>query len=467
MSTGIQSKPSFIKSNSVVIITLIILVFANFNIERWKNNDVIKGDITSYYGYLPALFIHHDLSLGFVKKNKDYYAINQMFWPQTSPNGGKVIKTTMGMSMLYAPFFAIAHLEAILSGQSTNGFSTPYHKWIHLSAIFYLLLGLIFLNKFLIKKFSLITSGASILIIFLGTNLFYYSSTEAAMSHVYSFSLISMFIYFFDKWYEHATVRKSVLLGLILGLIVLIRPVNLLIVLFPLFYGVRNLDTLKQNLSLYFQENVKYLLVVIGLAIFISIPQLLYWKIITGFWFFNSYVGERFYFDNPHVTDLLFSFRKGWLLYTPIMVFSLIGFVSLYKKNKELFWGTFSLIIVFVYIYSCWWSWWYGGSFGQRVIIDIYPFLSIPLSALIHLVITQKKRMYAFFFSICLIVLIGHNLFETIQYRRGSIHYDSMTRESYINSVGNISAGEGFYSLLKAPDYQSALEGKEEYSTTK
>ena len=61
--------------------------------------------MTSYYSYLPALFIYKDLKFHFLEKSKINFKAKHQFWPETAPNGNKVIKTTIGMSVLYFPFF--------------------------------------------------------------------------------------------------------------------------------------------------------------------------------------------------------------------------------------------------------------------------------------------------------------------------------------------------------------------------
>jgi len=459
----LKHKLSFDKKNSILFAILIILTITNFNIKRWESKKVINWDVTSYYAYLPAIFIHNDLSLGFIEGREQYYSNNQMFWPETSPNGAKIIKTTMGMSILYAPFFAIGHLEAILTNQSTDGFSIPYHKWIHLSALFYLAFGLYFLNKFLIKKFNATSSSVTILAIIFGTNLFYYATTEASMSHVYNFSLISSFIYFFDDWHHKATLKKSIVIGILLGLIILIRPINMLIVLFSLTYNVTSLKSLRNNFKLFFNDYLKLSIIILLVSVAINIPQLVYWKMYTGDWLFNSYVGETFYFAKPHIKDLLFSFRKGWLLYTPIMGLSILGFIVLYKKSTRIFWSSISTFIVFTYVVSSWWCWWYGGSFGLRAMVDIYPILAIPLAALTFHIFNSKKALIHYIYSGILFIFISLNLFETLQYRHTIIHWDSMTKEAYFNCFGKLQVDEDFKTLLRAPDSKSARAGEKEY----
>ena len=58
------------------------------------------------------------------------------------------------------------------------------------------------------------------------------------MSHVYSFALFAVFILLTQKWYKNPSVKNSVLVGLLSGLISLIRPTNIIIVLIFVFYFI-------------------------------------------------------------------------------------------------------------------------------------------------------------------------------------------------------------------------------------
>ena len=43
------------------------------------------------------------------------------------------------------------------------------------------------------------------------------------------------------------------------------------------------------------------------------------WKWQTGSWVVYSYKDEGFDFMHPHFWEFLFSFQKGWLLWSPII----------------------------------------------------------------------------------------------------------------------------------------------------
>ena len=147
---------SFVRLTLIAIFVIQIVVI--FNIQPWKNaekqNALINWDVTSYYSYLPAIFVHQDLKFSFLKNSPINYSEKHQFWPETTPNGNKVIKTTMGMSILYLPFFLIAHTFAILSPEAdANGFSKTYEIGLTFSCVFYLIIGMYFLSKILLRLY--------------------------------------------------------------------------------------------------------------------------------------------------------------------------------------------------------------------------------------------------------------------------------------------------------------------------
>lgn len=438
------------------------LIWANFNIKRWKEANVIDWDITSYYGYLPALFIHNDITLDFTKGKEEEYANKHQYWPEKAPNGGKVIKMTMGMAMLYSPFFFIAHTVAKLKGYETDGFSEPYEKYIHLSCLFYLFIGLWFLRKTLLIYFNDLIVALVLLFVVLGTNLFYYSTTEAAMSHAYNFSLISLFVYLSIKWHNEQKIITSVIIGFIGGLIILIRPVNILVFIFPFLYQVKNIKDIKSKL-LFFYSKKLYLVIIVSCAFVIVLPQLIYWKYVTGNYFFYSYMDERFYFNNPHILEGLFSYRKGWLLYTPVMIFACVGLYVLYKNHRQVFLAISIFFLLNTYVVFSWWSWWYGGSFGLRAMIDCYPLLAIAMAAFFQHLFSRKKLVFGFF-VLAGFALLSLNMFQTKQYRNGIIHWEGMTKEAYWQSFGKLHVTDtNYWHLMQLPDCEAAMQGKDEY----
>jgi hypothetical protein len=430
------------------------------NVKFWKQEgQVIKWDVLEYYGYLPSAFIYNDLSLKFTEQPGEDWG--KKIWALTAPNGNKVFKMTMGMSIMYAPFFGAAHGYAKLSGDKADGYSSPYKFALLMSSLFYLFFGLLFLRKILLLWFSDIITSLTLVLIVAGTNLWYYASFEAPLSHAYSFSLIAAFIWYIIRFYESPKARNAIVCGVLFGLISLIRPSNAIIAFVFLFYGVATFRQLGERVGFLFKHfRLLILLVICSFAVWI--PQLLYWHTQTGHWFYFSYAENgAFYFLDPQIVNGLFSYRKGWFLYTPLMLLVVLAIPLSWRYARNFTIPLFVFVPLNIYVIFSWWCWWYGGCFGQRAFIDSFALMAIPAASLLKYLSGQVRWTKAIGIGlICLSVLIS--IFHTTKYYYGSIHWDSMTKEAYWSSFTKLRPGEGFQESLKAPDYEKAIKGEEE-----
>lgn len=437
-----------------ILMVVIMAVKVDRDLALWQIPDrVIEWDVHSYYAYLPALFIYDDIHLvksDYLSKEGVY-----LFWPTETESGARVIKTTMGLSILYSPFFFIGHTYAYLFDYPQNGWSAPYKVFLLFGGLCYLVLGLVVLRSILTRLgFNDLVIAITLLLVGLGTNLFCYATQSATMSHVYSFTLIALFIHLTMTWHERPNYRTALLLGALVGLISLVRPTNALVALFFVLYGVRNVQDIREKLNSYLGNYGKILLIIVA-AIVVWVPQFVYWKIVAGELFFNPYVGERFFWNRPHIIEGLFGFRKGWFIYTPVMFFAVLGLFSRASELKKFKTGIILFVLANVYVTFAWWCWWYGGTYGQRSMIDSYALMAIPLCVLI-----DRWRYWWVPLRWSGVVLgaffIWLNYFQTYQFERHSLHYDSMTAELYFKQFGRMEPIVDCEKYLDHPDYERA-----------
>ena len=434
-----------------------VIVIASFSHHRWVNPEkVIEWDVKSYYAYLPAFFIEKDMSLEFMKKDPEKYW--KWIWPVETATGKKCIVTTMGLSMLYSPFFLIAHGVASVTDYSSDGYSEPYAFALHFSAMFYVLFGLFFLRKFLLKYFRQPTVLITLIVVFIGTNLFYYTAYIAAMSHSYNFALISIFLYFTDKWYEKPGYKRTIIIGIVFGLITLIRPTNIVVLLVFIFFGVFKPSEIKERIALLLR-NYKKILVMLLFYLLIWIPQFAYWKYVSGKFFYFSYgdLGASFYWKNPQLFDILLSYRKGWWVYTPVMFIAVLGVFLLLKQHRDKFLAVSLFLIVNIYVQASWWCWWFGGSFGLRAFVDSYGILAIPLAVVVERSIKARWKGYAVI--LVLGVLTWYNTFQIKQMIHQTLHYWWMSRTAYWMNFLEATPSQGYWETVPVPDYEKARKG--------
>lgn len=184
-----------------------------------------------------------------------------------------------------------------------------------------------------------------------GTNLYYYAVDIPSFSHVLSFSTIIAFFYFINRYKENARLSDLIIGSVILGLIILIRPVNIIILPYTLFFFASFSEFITQLKKI---SITHYLMAFISTVLVVSI-QLLIYKVQTGDWVVYSYSNETFDFLHPQLLDFLFSYRKGFFVYTPIfLMFMVLGLYSMFTKSiyKGSVWvATF---LIFCYVASSW-----------------------------------------------------------------------------------------------------------------
>ena len=461
----------YLSKLAIILIGLSIFI-TDMNSQLYKEEKVIQIDALAYYTYLPAAFIYNDLDLMFFTEPGPHYEyVTGKAWISIGPDNQRIIAVSYGLAALYAPFFIAAHTFASLFDIAPYGFSWPYQLSVQIAALFYLILGLFIVRKILLKYFNETATTLTLLGVVLGTNLYYYASFEAGMSHVYNFFLISLFLLLLIRWLKSPSFLASILLGLTTGMVVLVRPSNLLIVSLFLFWDVFGWKGFMQRIVMFFKQFHKVLLMIL-MSFLIWVPQFLYWNFIVGQYIYFSYGDNvQFFWNDPQIINILFSYRKGWLLYTPIMAIAIMGIPFLTKYLNKTIIPVSLILAIYAYVLSCWCFWWFGGGFGSRGFIDIYGIMAIPFAAITTYFISNKKKYIKIGFMLLFILLIGHNLFEMAQYRNGAIHYANMTKASYWSSFGNLKPSGNFYNLLEEPPYDEVKrkieEGREKEKSKK
>jgi hypothetical protein len=401
-----------------------------FNNYIKHNEQVIRADGLGYYNYLPALFIYNDLNFEFTDTlQTEFYKHKEAnAGILRKVNGKGVNKYFVGTAVMQSPFFLGAHLIAKNSEKyAADGYSEIYQRGIYHAALVWSLIGLLFIRLTLsylgIHRWWIFWIQAAV---FLASSLPNYIVTDASFSHAYSFALVSIWTYLIISFKPEKS-RKLLWIGLVLGLIVLIRPVNILVILFmPFLLHVSGKKL--SDIKMYFLNRKMLLLSFFVFGLVIGI-QALIWKIQTSQWLVRSYGDESFNFLDPHIIDFLFSYRKGFFIYAPVFfVFLILGIGVWVIKKSWLNIAIFILpFLILVYVLSSWWVWYYGESFGSRVMIDFYPF-----AILVAVPIYQLKRQILKWLVVPIITCFSYlALVQTYQYKNYILLGDAMHKEAY------------------------------------
>jgi hypothetical protein len=437
-------------------IALSLIYVCIFAFTHRKFQDHIVSDACTYYIFLPAAFIYDDLTFGYVEHlPEELKKVSFVSYPTES--GTRLPKVTFGVAVMQLPFFLIAQLEAKMFDYPLNGYSAPYQLMIAVAALVYFIAGIYFVRKILLHFFSDGITSAALVLITLATTLMHYTLFEPGMSHVYSFFACSIFVWAAIQWHTSFSSRHFLVMCFSLGVITLIRPFNVLLAIFPLLYGMNHREIFVSKICFI---KTKFPTIIAGLVVFM-LPvslQLLLWKYQAGSFIIDSYQGERFFLDRPHLADILFGFRNGWLIYTPVMIVSFIGLPVAFKKKFPFAWPLAVFFPVVLYFLSCWSCYTFAGAFGYRPLIDYYPLLILPAAAFIEAVSRQHAlRILSLSF---LVLLSALNIFQHYQFRKGLIHYSDMTAKAYAAVFGRTEFPENFSAMLDPFDLENARAGK-------
>lgn len=334
-----------------------------------------NGDSPEYYLYLPSFFIYHDLA--------DMHATQIARYSHAAPSEKAPDKTQdkyfIGSAVLQAPFFLVAHVLAPYLHQPQDGFSRVYMYAVQWSNTVYAWLALLILLFVLRRRFSDSVVAIVLLLIGLGTNLYFLAVAQPLLSHCYLLFWYSLILYFTIRFYETERRLYMFLIGLAYGMIILTRLNELYAILIPMLWGLKNPEDVKERWLLV-KRNVVAVSLSAAIAVLCLVPQILYWKISSGHYLLYSYQGESFDFLHPHIWGGLLGWGNGWLIYSPIMFLALAGFWFLFRKKDPSFTPAILFIPIHIYIIYSWWCWYYMGSYGSRPMTETYALLSIPMA---------------------------------------------------------------------------------------
>lgn len=442
------------------ILLLVLLYGASFLLyHRWDTNILYGGDSWGYYAYLPAVFIYGDLH----DPVTTYQATGQVTGhipalPEpggelnVAANGHHIIKYTCGIALLQLPFFLIGHFAAGGLGFAQNGYTLPYLISVHLAVFFYLLLGFYALYRVLLRLVNPFLSLLTLAVLALGTNLYFFAVYSGTMAHAYLFALYALLLLATVNIYNRPGRRWALLLGVAAGLITLIRPVELICLSIPLLYGIQSRQDL-QDRWLFIRQHLRLLLWVGLPLVACGLPQLLYWKFSTGQWLHYSYGEESFDWLQPHLWGGLFSYKNGWLVYTPLMLLALAGIYFL-RRERQWLWPTAVFLALHLYITYSWWCWYYINGFGSRPMVEAYALLAISLAAALRAAF--RHQWSTIVVSILLIACTGLNLFQTWQSKQGILLSEAANRGYYWSVFGKTTMDYGalvaFDSREQQPD---------------
>lgn len=283
------------------------------------------------------------------------------------------------------PVYIYVHIIGPLNGTfsliyESFSFSFPHTiALVFIGILIYLNLPKITINPRL--KHLLVLGGI------LGTILFTYS--VSFFNHIIAslFVLIAYTILVKDKF-----KFKYILVGVLIGLAFLTEFPTILFSISVFLYTI--IKYINETKKLSFSEYIKkyfpsLLMVAIPVTIFIAIQLFINKSSFGNYFLFGESIYNKSQLEigktpstfsqNPlfGLYGMYLSPLKGLFVYSPFLLFSILGFKKFYKQDKIKFYTAFSYIVIISLLYSTWSDCFGATTVGTRYMVSIIPFITI------------------------------------------------------------------------------------------
>ena len=385
---------------------------------------VIDGDGIQYYAYIRSMVF--DADFNFFNDYKLLYGSNDGgVWTTTRTSTGHAINLmSIGPALLWLPMFLIAYagtwtINLFGTHIPLDGISLPFQLSVGLAGIAYATGG--FCLCFRIAKHLSNAESAfwAVLVTWLASPAIYYSLSAPAYSHATSLFAVALFV---DNWYrtrEQTELTRYLLLGVLLGLVTLVRWQDLIIVLLPLAESAYGLLYKKTS----FTATLQRLGVMAGVTALAFTPQILAWHAIYGELLLTPQGSDFMRWTDPQVLSVLFSWNHGLFSWTPGLLVAVCGFYWLGKHDAVLTFGSVLILFTAIYVNASVEDWWGGEAFGARRFISYSVLFTIALAALMSSYEWFRLKTWVRCTALCLIL---SNVLFLAQYQLSMRGYDNL-----------------------------------------
>jgi hypothetical protein len=351
----------------------------------------VRSDGEGYYAYLPAYLVYGDPTLRSVVTH--HFLSNSEYGLFTPTGGfGLVLQSTgnwldqypIGEAVLLMPFFLVGHAIALAEGLPADGYTGPELYAVGTGAAVYATLGLIALWAVLRRWFTDAVVAATLIVIVFGTSLFHYITYDSMFSHGFSFAAVAVAMLCALRWFERpSSWWRALAFGLSVGAVVDLRITDVVMMPGVLLLGVGSLAALRARCALVANNPWRSLMVVVAGAACL-VPQLFTWWVATGHLIVDPYPpGQGFDLAHPRLLASLVDLAPhGLLPYAPALGLCVFGMAIAWWRRRDLALPVTVAFLPFWYLMSTWYDWSFSQGFGDRIYVNILPFLALPLALL-------------------------------------------------------------------------------------
>lgn len=377
----------------VLFSALAVLFFTQDPIEArqrpWRGPHVTE-DGWYYYHWVRSLVIDGDLDL-----ENEYREVGNWYGFGVTRTGRRHNPFGIGPALVWTPGFVVGHVLEGLGSEppSKPAGMSPIEQASTLFTSFLAAVGAFWLafdlSSRLVRPKSAWLGTA---LAFVGGPLVWYAVWSPSMPHALEAFFGSAFLWALLP-FRRRTTREALVLGVIGGGMVLIRPQ--LAPLLLLLLGESIVLTLRAVPGAAARATAGRGLLTLLVSVAVFSPQLWVWKLTYGGALVVPQGSEFLRFGASEWIATLFSSRNGLFTTTPLLWFVLPGFALLLGRDRATGVTALAVFAMQAWINGAAWDWWGGGAFGGRRFCATFPLWALGLALVVERLATLRRGRVA------------------------------------------------------------------------
>jgi hypothetical protein len=363
-------------------------------------NPWVRGDGVGYYAFARAPLIEHNLDF-----TKDFQHANEGFrGPRLDENGQprSEFRTptgyldnhfSVGPAILWTPFLLLAHAGVLLarvlgSSVPADGFSAPYRIAMAIATAFYgflsLLLAFRLARHYVHERWARLATIA----IWWASSLPVYMYFNPSWSHAHSAFAVALFLWYWHETRSSRSLSQWLILALITGLMLNVYYPNTMVL------AVLVVEAVPQYLSAFrrgvaaaafeaprLSDLLMRHLFFAALVVLCLLPTFITRYIVYGGALESGYIPLRdWLWRSPVFLDVLFSSNHGLLVWTPILLFAIVGLILFRWREPRVGASLLAALLAFYFFIACYPDWAGISSYGNRFFVSLTPLFILGLS---------------------------------------------------------------------------------------
>jgi hypothetical protein len=334
----------------------------------------LGGDGYEYYVLARSVLFDRDLDLA-----NDFAGLEAR--AVVSPRGEVTSRTPIGVGLVWAPAIVLAHLGTVVADRlgaslPADGFSAPYQAAATTTTFLCGMLAVFLVEAVVRRYFSPAVALLVALALWFGTPLDFYAVANPFMSHGVSAGAAALFVFLWLTWRTGAEGRRWLVLGLVGGLMTLVRVQDGVLLALPV------IDLLMAR----GRRAGPALAAFAAGPLLGAVLQSAVWARLWGADFVRQ-IGTQGpgFTARLHAADVLFSPRHGLFTWTPLWALAAAGFLLWLRRDRRLAALMVLAFAMAVAVNSSMGDWWGSHGFGQRRFLGLTALFALGLAEVVDL----------------------------------------------------------------------------------